>query len=133
LFSSEPALLGSAPRIAPQDLVFSALEDTCQAEDLLVLATDAVAAWALKQLEAGRPLGLESLWEFGQDDYVRWIERLRQEQQIRYDDSTVMLLRLSAAPSPSSLDAAGGRIGEPLAQVGTWARRWWPAPGSPAE
>jgi len=133
LFSSDPVLLGSAPRIAAHDLEFSALEGTCQQGDLLVLATDAVAAWALKQLEAGKPLGLESLWDFNQEDFARWIQRLRKEQQIRYDDSTVMLLRISTESLQSPPDAAREKTGDPLAQLGKWARQLWPAPTSSVE
>lgn len=112
-FGTEPTLLGSAPQQAAGKLAFEMLEDTCQPGDLLVLATDAVAAWALTQLEGRRPLGLESLWDMSQEDFERWITRLRGDQQIRYDDSTVLLIRLAdtnvrparreEAPEPKSL------------------------------
>jgi len=125
LFSSEPALLGSTPRGAKSELTWNTLEDTCQQGDLLVLATDAVAAWALMQLESGKTLGLESIWDFDQEDFARWIERLRSEQQIRFDDSTVMLLRIQAPQMGVSLDDARDKVTDQLAQAGQWARRMW--------
>ena len=120
LFGTEPALLGSAPRQTADSLKFETLEDNCESGDLLVLATDAVAAWALTQRESGRPVGLESLWDMGEEDFARWIDRLRKQQQIRFDDSTVMLLKMSGdMPRDQSLPES-----QTLAdQVGQWASR----------
>ena len=126
LFGTEPVLLGSAPRQSVESLAFDTLEDTCEPGDLLVLATDAVAAWALTQLEAGRPLGLESLWDMENEDFARWIIRLRDQQQIRYDDSTVILLRVFAPDqAPTSRTAVREMAADSIGQVGRWARRLW--------
>ncbi|MCE9553169.1 MAG: protein phosphatase 2C domain-containing protein [Planctomycetes bacterium] len=126
LFGTEPVLLGSAPRQSAESLAFDTLDDTCESGDLLVLATDAVAAWALTQLEAGRPLGLESLWDMADEDFARWITRLRDQQQIRYDDSTVVLLRMIAPDQTlASREAVREIAADPLGQVSRWARRLW--------
>ena len=118
--------MGSAPRQSVESLAFDTLEDTCEPGDLLVLATDAVAAWALTQLEAGRPLGLESLWDMENEDFARWIIRLRDQQQIRYDDSTVILLRVFAPDqAPTSRTAVREMAADSIGQVGRWARRLW--------
>jgi len=118
MFGTEPPLLGSAPRQTADSLVFDTLEDICEPGDLLVLATDAVAAWCLQQLEAGRPLGLDSLWDMAPEDFERWITRLRGQQQMRYDDATVILLRNHATENASRKPA----LENAAETVGRWLR-----------
>jgi hypothetical protein len=119
LFGTEPALVGSAPRQAAGSLAFHTLEDTCEPGDLLVLASDAVAAWSLGQLESRQPLGLESLWDMSQEDYERWIDRLRSQQVIRYDDSTVVLIQISNRRSDHESSQHFP------SQLSRWAKRLW--------
>jgi hypothetical protein len=62
--------------------------------DLFVLATDAIAAWFLRQVECGgRPwhdvCELRAGWPF-----ARWVDQLRDDRAIRNDDSTVMLIEI---------------------------------------
>lgn len=93
LFDTKPKMVGSVAR-GSGPLEFDVLEDVCRAGDLLVLCTDALAVWALMQLEAGDSPRFESCWNMSQRDWTESILRLRAEDKIRYDDTTVQLLRV---------------------------------------
>lgn len=98
-FSSTPILAPS--NISGQDPTFSrAVEDagTMQAGDVLLLFTDAVAAWYLKLLETGDS---ETRSRFGRllndernDDLVRLFERERSAGRIRDDDLAVVQVQI---------------------------------------
>lgn len=94
IFDEDPHVLCSVPHKFDTQLQFHALDDTCRDGDLLVLCTDAMAAWALQQLEGGATLLWQSFWDMSQDDWAEHIGRLRSEQRIRYDDTTLLLLRV---------------------------------------
>jgi hypothetical protein len=74
---------------------FEAMETQCHPGDLLVLASDAIACWTMRQIEAGIPVDWEAYWQLSNADWQQWTVELRQDNQIRYDDSTVVLLRIS--------------------------------------
>lgn len=74
---------------------FEAMETQCNPGDLLVLASDAIACWTMRQVEAGVPVDWEAYWQLSNTDWQQWMVELRQDSQIRYDDSTVVLLRIS--------------------------------------
>ena len=92
-FGTTPALLSTRPSYNQRSLEKLQLcQGECQLGDLLVLATDALAAWFLKQLEAGKQpwqelIGLTP----SEDEFARLIERLRQEKAMRNDDVTLLL------------------------------------------
>jgi hypothetical protein len=71
---------------------FEAMETQCNPGDLLVLATDAVAGWTMRQLEAGATIDWNAYWNTSLEQWQQWLMGLRQQNQIRYDDSTVVLL-----------------------------------------
>lgn len=73
-------------------VTFEAMETQCNPGDLLLLCTDAVAAWTMRQLEAGAQLDWNSYWHMTHEDWQAWLTSLRQDNQIRYDDSTAVLL-----------------------------------------
>jgi len=75
-------------------LEFEAMETQCRPGDLLVLCTDAVANWTMRQLEAGATLDWNAYWDMSLEQWQQWVIGLRQQKQIRYDDSTAVLLRL---------------------------------------
>ncbi len=88
------------PRGDPQRLQtrrrveFEAMETQCRPGDLLVLCTDAVAGWTMRQLEAGATLDWNAYWDMPLEQWQQWLIELRQQNQIRYDDSTAVLLWL---------------------------------------
>ena len=71
---------------------------TCQTGDWLVLATDAVAAWAVRLLENEVEPDWPAFWGASQEDWQTWIVQQREANQMRYDDSTVLLLRVGGPP-----------------------------------
>ncbi len=81
-------------------VAFEAIETECNPGDLLVLCTDAVAAWTMRQMEAGTSLDWESIWSMSSEQWQAWVLQLRQENQIRFDDSTIVLLRVGGSASP---------------------------------
>jgi hypothetical protein len=98
LFENNPQAIASIDGKHDESLPLMALEDYCQPGDLLVLCTDAVGAWALKALEDGATLLWRDFWNMTQEDWAAYIGRLRQEQRMRYDDATLVLLKISTPP-----------------------------------
>jgi len=99
-FEDNPQVIRSVFKRA--DVVaFEAMETQCNPGDLLVLCSDAVAAWTMRQLEAGSQLDWNSYWQMSHEDWQAWLTSLRQDNQIRYDDSTVILLLIGAGEPPS--------------------------------
>jgi len=66
----------------------------CQAGDLLVLATDAVAKSLLQQMEGGAAIDWNEFWTFSSESFNEYISNLRANQAIRFDDSTLVVLRI---------------------------------------
>lgn len=93
-FENNPHVLRSVYK-RTDAVALEALESACNPGDLLVLCTDALGAWTMRQLEAGFPLDWEAFWDTTLEDWQRWLLELRQGNQIRYDDSTMLLLRIS--------------------------------------
>ncbi|MEE2707049.1 MAG: hypothetical protein VX988_08355 [Planctomycetota bacterium] len=93
-FGTQPKMVGSVNR-GNVNLDFDVLQDTCRAGDILVLCTDALAVWILMRLEAGEPPGLELFWEMSQREWTEWVLTQRGEGKIRYDDTTLMMLKPS--------------------------------------
>jgi hypothetical protein len=92
-FGNTPVLLSTRPDYNRRSLEeLKTMSGDCQAGDGFILATDALAAWFLRQVEGGeRPWrqvhGLTS------GKFARLVQRLRQEAVMRNDDVT--LLRVS--------------------------------------
>ena len=92
-FESNPQVIRSVFRRG-EAAEFEAMETQCRPGDLLVLCTDAVAGWTMRQLEAGVTLDWNAYWDMSLEQWQQWVIDLRQQKQIRYDDSTAVLLRL---------------------------------------
>ncbi len=65
-------------------------------------------AWALKALEDGNTLLWRDFWDMSQADWAAYVARLREDQRMRYDDATLVLLRVcdptrSKFPKPAEL------------------------------
>lgn len=102
-FEAHPQVLRSVnKRSAP--VSFLPLEDQCVAGDLLVLCTDALAAWLMRQIETGQSVDWESHWNMTAADWQQWIVSLRESNQIRYDDSTLVMLRVGRTEVSESDD-----------------------------
>jgi hypothetical protein len=94
-FNSRPLLLSSNP--ARNRQVWSELkyaEGDCHPGDLFVLVTDAIACWFLKQVEAGH-FPWQTLRGLNSDDqFASFVAQLRQQNQMRNDDTTLILFSL---------------------------------------
>jgi len=101
-FEADPAALCSREGDHDRQLAFDTLEDTCQPDDLLVLTSDAIAQWAIRELEARRPVSWEACWDLKTDQWREQVLELRRQQRIRHDDSTVVMLRVGSAPEPET-------------------------------
>jgi hypothetical protein len=93
-FGTDPAALGSVGRHQDERQLFQSLSINCQSGDLVILATDAVAAWSLARSEAGEEPDWEACWRMSESAWRKWIIRLREDQLMRYDDATLVILRL---------------------------------------
>lgn len=93
---ADPLVLGSVDLNRDDVLAFAKIEEDCQPGDLLVLATDAVADWALRRLESGSPPDWDRYWNMPEHDWQSEVIQLRDQRQMRYDDATLILLRLAS-------------------------------------
>jgi len=113
---ANPVVIGSVD-LNRDDLVrFEWFEALCRPGDLLVLCTDAIADWALRLREAGNPPAWEEYWSKTEETWQEEIAALRSERQMRYDDATLLLLRVgdgvtapqqAAEAAPAAQAAAG--------------------------
>ena len=105
-FEASPAALGSVDLNRDRNVQFDRLDVACYSEDLLVLCTDAIAEWAIRSAESGSPPDWERYWDMDCGQWQAEIGELRQSRQMRYDDATLLLLRVvdkaaeSAPPPP---------------------------------
>jgi hypothetical protein len=102
-FGLNPAVLGSVNRQADHLLEFKARSCECLPGDLLVLATDAIALWAIERIESGERIDWAHYWDGSDEDWQREIFASREAKQMRFDDSTLVLLRvIEERPAPAS-------------------------------
>jgi len=116
-FAADPLVLGSVDLNRDRLQQFVTLDETCYDDDLLVLCTDAIAEWAVRMAEAGTPPDWQRYWRMTHVQWEEEVAALRHERQMRYDDHTMLLLRVARQ------GAMLGEPEEPLASV------WVAAPG----
>ncbi|MDP6445049.1 MAG: protein phosphatase 2C domain-containing protein [Pirellulaceae bacterium] len=107
LFDATPDMLGSVSK-EETPTTFQHLADECRHGDILALCTDALAVWTLGELEAGRDLDWGEFWAMTPDEFEERITELRADDAIRFDDTTLLLLKIvegeDEAPAGSELD-----------------------------
>jgi hypothetical protein len=94
-FSNRPSLLGSRRRGAGQPRARRfRMEGDCRSGDVFFLMTDAIAEWFLRKTEEkGRPWK-EMQAITAEDQFVSWLEKLRETEKVRNDDVTLMCIEL---------------------------------------
>jgi len=131
-FDSYPSAIGSIDLQRDPQIRLSALQLTVRSGDVLLLATDAVAAWALEACRQPTPPDWQRYWDLPAEAWRDEVQARRAEGAMRCDDATLVLVR----------PAAGGRIveppprgaGEPVtAAVVDEPRRTPPAPNAPIQ
>lgn len=93
-FGLNPAVVASVDRKVDHLLEFQAWETICLPDDLLVLCTDAIALWACEQAATGERVDWESYWEQSDESWRDEIFAHRQAGAMRFDDSTLVVLRI---------------------------------------
>jgi hypothetical protein len=93
-FETDPIVLGSVDLKRDHLLQFAFLDEMCYAGDELILCTDAVAEWAVRCYASGEPPVWSDFWGMSEDDWRSGVVWLRQERQMRIDDSTMLMLRV---------------------------------------
>jgi len=112
-------VIGSVDLNRDQLLEFRRFDEPCRPGDLVVLCTDALAEWALRLEESGRGPAWQDYWDQGQAAWQQEIAALRAERQIRYDDTTLGLLRVtevSESPGPPPVPAQTPEVASPPPQ-----------------
>ncbi len=114
----DPIVVGSVDLKRDHLVEFATLDELCYPDDLLVLCTDAVADWALRLMESGETPDFDRYWDMPQETWEAEIAALRDARQMRYDDTTLLLVRLVAEgveigqPQQSSFTAPAGSSGD---------------------
>ena len=117
-FQADPIVLGSIDLKRDHLMRFTTLNELCYPDDLLILCTDALAEWALKLHEAGGQPDWDRCRGMAEADWQAQIAELRRLRHIRYDDTTLVLLRVLA---PTEAGASGG----PPPAGGQWNVEDW--------
>lgn len=94
-FNNAPGLVCSNPANNGQiESHLRQVSGECRSGDTILLASDAVAAWILRECEAGGrpwdqfgPLDSSQKWD-------AWVQARREERSMRDDDATLMIVRI---------------------------------------
>ena len=92
--NGDPLTIGSAQRSADRFLEFRSSDGVARPGDWLVLATDAVLGWALRNYEAGLPIDWSELKVRSDGEFAERVAEWREQRIIRTDDTTLMLLEV---------------------------------------
>jgi len=107
---ADPLVLGSVDLSRDELMRFVTLDELCYPDDLLVLCTDAVADWVLRRIESGDPPHWDTYLNMSLQQWQEEIVDLRAQRQMRYDDATLMLLRVREegfeVPQPEETETA---------------------------
>ncbi len=131
-FEHNPLALGSVDLGRDALMQFASLDVTCFPDDHLLLATDAVAEWLYRRVEANEPPDWPTLWEAGPAEWVDQINALRAAREMRYDDATLVVLRVAREASREPADELPPAE-EPLSAEDLAEEPWAPAQDVPQE
>ena len=92
---ADPVVIGSVDLNRDELLEFQSFEALCRPGDWLVLSTDAVAGWALRRRDAGSLPDWTEYWTRTEAAWQEEVTALRSQREMRYDDATLLLLRVS--------------------------------------
>jgi hypothetical protein len=133
---ADPVVIGSVDLKRDELLEFQSFEALCRPGDWLVLSTDAVADWVLRRRDAGELPHWGDYWSKTAAAWQEEVTALRQERQMRYDDATLLLLRVgdgvtaSEQPEPDARDAEAAPLQDqsspappPAAPPPDWAHK----------
>ncbi len=113
-FANNPLALGSVDLGRDALMQFATLDVTCYPDDHLLLATDAVAEWLYGRVEANSPPDWSMLWEASPSQWLDQVNALRASREMRYDDATLLALRITDTVPP---ETAIGPEHAPAAQL----------------
>lgn len=119
-FDSFPSLIHTSRGLPIAEHALRFLEGEYQAEDLFLLATDAISAWLLREHESESP-AWEQLLELHDDqDLIRLVHDLLAQKKMRNDDVTLLIVRPPVSIAPTSAlesDSSGALMTLPAAET----------------
>lgn len=101
-FANNPLALGSVDLGRDALMKFATLDVTCYPDDHLLLATDAIAEWLYRRVEANVPPDWSMLCEASPSQWLDQINALRASREMRYDDATLLALRITGREQPET-------------------------------
>lgn len=101
--AADPVSLCSADLGRDDAIEFRFAEGELNPGDWLMLTTDALLGWALREREAGAPPDWNEFWHMSAEDFRTRVAALRDADAIRVDDTTLVLVRF--LPDPVAEDA----------------------------
>lgn len=103
-FESDPISVGSVNFQRDQGLEFQEFEWQADRGDLIVLATDAIADWVYKMVEAGEVVNWDDLSHLPDVQLAEYITALRESHWLKRDDTTLVFLGLGRSEPFLSTD-----------------------------
>ncbi len=106
-FGTTPALLSTRldySRKTVEELKVG--EGDARIGDVLLVMTDALAAWFMRDVEAGQK-PWQTLLALTSESFVEFVEHLRQGGEMRNDDVTLLIARVEGGTEDGSDDAVG--------------------------
>jgi hypothetical protein len=91
-FGNRPRLIGTYSNT--EQICFSEINGNAEIGDRFYLATDAIACWIFKQLEANQDPWVKLDEISSQDMFVNWVNDLRDHHEIANDDTTLLCLEI---------------------------------------
>jgi len=126
-FDLDPASLGSVRHRQDRTLVFQTFEAEYLPDDVLALATDALAAWIFRQVEAGKAVPWDEWAGMSDEEFATWLREVRKALAIRFDDTTLILLKAVTAllepppeaPQPAEAEPTVALVAKPSGEATT--------------
>jgi hypothetical protein len=94
-FNNRPRLIGT--NIKAANITISQIHGVAKCGDHFYLATDAIACWIFKQIEANQDPWVKLEQIRTQDLFAKWVTELRDHHEIANDDTTLLCLKIQDA------------------------------------